>query len=41
MLRTYLRGEYYDHAQFIHEMKLFDDIITDLAPIVDKYMKRI
>ena len=39
MLRTYLRGESYDHAQFIHEMKLFDDIITDLAPLVDKYMK--
>ena len=39
MLRTYLRGEYYDHTQFIHEMKLFDDIITDLAPLVDKYLK--
>ena len=32
MLRTYLRGEPYNHTQFIHEMKLYDDIIVDLAP---------
>ena len=32
MLRTYLRGESYNHSQFIHEMKLYDDIIVDLAP---------
>ena len=27
MLRTFLRGEPFNHSQFIHEMKLFDDII--------------
>ena len=31
-LRTYLRGEYYNHTQFIHEMKILDNLIIDLVP---------
>lgn len=38
-LRASLRGAEFNGTQFIFEMKMIDDIIIDLCPLVDKFEK--
>ena len=39
-LRASLRGAEFNGTQFIFEMKIIDDIIIDLCPLVDKFEKQ-
>ena len=39
-LRTSLRGAEFNGTQFIFEMKMIDDIVIDLCPLVDKFEKQ-
>ena len=39
-LRSCLRGNHFDHNQFINNMKLIDEIIIDMCPLVDKFEKQ-
>lgn len=39
-LRASLRGAEFNGTQFIFEMKMIDDIIIDLCPLVDKFEKQ-
>ena len=39
-LRSYLRGNDFNHAKFINEMKMLDEMIIDLCPIADKFEKQ-
>lgn len=41
-LRGYLRGDEYNHAEFIDEMKTIDGIIAGLCPVIpDKFIQKI
>ena len=39
-LRAALRGDEWNKDEFIDKMKLMDEMISDLSPIVDKFDKR-
>ena len=39
-LRSYLRGNQFNHTTFINEMRLIDEIIIDLCPLADKFEKQ-
>ena len=40
-LRSYLRGGELDLDTFINEMKLTDEMIIDLCPLIDKLKKTV
>ena len=39
-LRSSLRGNQVNHTTFIYEMRLIDEMIIDLCPLVDKFEKQ-
>ena len=39
-LRSYLRGNDFNHTNFINDMKMLDEMIIDLCPIADKFEKQ-
>ena len=39
-LRSYLRGSHFDHELFVNNMKLIDERIIDMCPIVVKFEKQ-
>ena len=40
-LRSCLRGNDFNHTQFIYEMKLLDETIIDVCPLANKFKKKI